>query len=159
MTPELEFDVFFKDEYAPMVRALTLAFGNRSLAEDAAQEGFSRALDRWSRVGMMHRPAGWVYVVALRYERRRLRGRSYSVQTDRRGQLDEAGAVLDRMTVMAMLDRLTPRQRRAIVLRYHADLPLKEISAALGCRVGTVKATLHQALSALRVSSTEEDLD
>ena len=56
----------------------------------------------------------------------------------------------------AMLAQLTPRQRQAIVLRYHADLSLGEVAEALGCRVGTVKATLHQALGRLRASSTVE---
>lgn len=157
MAPLFEFEVFFKDEYEPMVRALTLALGNRGTAEDAAQEAFSRALDRWSRVGMMERPAAWVYVVALRHERRQVRRLRHPMDSAGSEQVDEAAALVDRLDLTDMLDRLTARQRRAVVLRYHADLSLSEVAAALGCRVGTVKATLHQALGILRISSTEED--
>jgi Sigma-70, region 4 len=35
-------------------------------------------------------------------------------------------------------------------LRYYGDCSLDEIATALGCRSGTVRATLHQALKRLR---------
>lgn len=70
--------------------------------------------------------------------------------------VDGPDTVVDRVAVTALLGRLTPRQRQAIVLRYHADLSLREVADALGCRVGTVKATLHQALGRLRALSTVE---
>ena len=54
---------------------------------------------------------------------------------------------------------LSPRQREAIVLRYFADLALADIADAMGCAVGTVKATLHQALNAMRLELDEEDDD
>ena len=69
--PALEFEAFFKEEYEPVVRALTLALGDRPSAEDSAQDGFAKAFARWNRVGLMERPAAWVYVVALRHHRRR----------------------------------------------------------------------------------------
>ncbi len=37
-----------------------------------------------------------------------------------------------------------------VVLRYYGDCSLEEIATALGCRPGTVRATLHQALRRLR---------
>ncbi len=45
---------------------------------------------------------------------------------------------------------LAPRQRAMVVLRYYGDCSLEEIATALGCRPGTVRATLHQALRRLR---------
>ena len=52
---------------------------------------------------------------------------------------------------------LPPRQREAVVLRYLADLPLADVAEAMGCALGTVKATLHQALGSLRVELEEDD--
>ena len=52
---------------------------------------------------------------------------------------------------------LPPRQREAVVLRYLADLPLADVADAMGCALGTVKATLHQALKALRIEFEETD--
>jgi DNA-directed RNA polymerase specialized sigma24 family protein len=43
------------------------------------------------------------------------------------------------------------------VLRYLADLPLADVAEAMDCAVGTVKATLHQALATLRVEFEEID--
>jgi RNA polymerase sigma factor (sigma-70 family) len=56
------------------------------------------------------------------------------------------------------LDRLTGRQRAAVVLRYLADLPIAQIAIALGCAEGTAKATLHQALAILRIDLTGSEL-
>ena len=42
------------------------------------------------------------------------------------------------------------RQRAALVLRYYADLPDKEIAEVLGCRVGTVASLVHRGLERLR---------
>jgi RNA polymerase sigma-70 factor (sigma-E family) len=154
-----DFEQFFDAEYDPMVRSLTLALGDHDAAEDAAQEGFSRAHVRWAAVAAMDRPATWVYVVAVRYEGRRLRRHKRS-DIPQGGPLsgpDEATAVADRAVVFGLLAQLTSRQRRAVLLRYHADLTLDQIADALGCSVGTVKATLHQAVQRLRAIGLECD--
>jgi RNA polymerase sigma factor (sigma-70 family) len=56
-------------------------------------------------------------------------------QADKRRRLRDAVATL------------APRQRAVVVLRYYGDCSLDEIATALGCRSGTVRATLHQALN------------
>ena len=43
------------------------------------------------------------------------------------------------------------------MLRYLADLPLADVADAMGSAIGTVKATLHQALPSLRVELEEDD--
>jgi RNA polymerase sigma-70 factor (ECF subfamily) len=63
---------------------------------------------------------------------------------------DPIADVASHMAIMTALGRLAPRQRMAIVLRYHADLPIKQIARAMQCREGTVKSTLHTALAHLR---------
>ncbi len=149
---------FFDEEYQSVTRALTLAFGDRRLAEDAAQEGFSRALDRWARVRRMDRPSGWVYVAAFRYGRRQQRrGTPAPEEIIRGGSKDDTAALLNRLLVFDLLDSLTARQRSAVVLRYLADLSLEQVAEALGCRVGTVKATLHQSLEQLRRAGERDE--
>lgn len=155
----MDFEWFFGREYDHLVRSLTLAFGDRHTAEDAAQEGFSRAHLRWARVGAMDRPAAWVYVVALRYERRRIQrtAKTRPLPAESEPSADEAQSAANRITVFELLNGLTDRQRRAVVLRYHADLSQEQIAAALGCTAGTVKATLHQALQRLRTAAEERE--
>ena len=45
---------------------------------------------------------------------------------------------------------LAYRQRAAIVLRFYDGLPDAEVTAALGCRVGTVASLVHRGLAELR---------
>jgi RNA polymerase sigma factor (sigma-70 family) len=52
---------------------------------------------------------------------------------------------------------LTPRQRQVLVLRYWLDLDQQAIAETLGIAVGTVKATTHHAMTALRAALPEED--
>ena len=49
-----------------------------------------------------------------------------------------------------MLQRLGPRQRAVIVLRYWMDLTEHETAASLNCSVGTVKSQASRALATLR---------
>ena len=61
------------------------------------------------------------------------------------------------LSVREAIATLPPRQRQAVVLRYLADLPLADVADAMGCAIGTVKATLHQAMRNMRVELDEED--
>jgi RNA polymerase sigma-70 factor (ECF subfamily) len=48
------------------------------------------------------------------------------------------------------LATLPDRQREALVLRFFEDLSVEQTATAMGCAQGTVKATVFQALRALR---------
>jgi RNA polymerase sigma factor (sigma-70 family) len=50
----------------------------------------------------------------------------------------------------ATLADLPDRQREALLLRYFQELSVEETASAMNCAIGTVKATVHQALRALR---------
>jgi RNA polymerase sigma factor (sigma-70 family) len=49
-----------------------------------------------------------------------------------------------------VLADLPERQREAVILRYFEELSVEDTAAAMNCAPGTVKATVHQALRALR---------
>ena len=149
------FTAFFAEHYESVFRGLTVAFRDPQLAEEAAQEAFTRAYARWERVSGMERPAGWTYVVAVRVARSRRR----DLLAEPAGILDPhdvALEVVDRVTMQAAIDELSTRQRVALVLRHYADLPLDEIAEAMGCAVGTVKSTLHAAHTRLRVDLDDD---
>ena len=150
------FEAFFAEHFASVFRGLAVAFRDPLLAEEAAQEAFTRAYARWERVSSMDRPAGWTYVVAVRVARRRRR----DVVGDggrRAATRDVADEVADGVTMQAAIDELPPRQRLALVLRHYADLPLDDIADAMGCAVGTVKSTLHAAHTRLQVGLDDND--
>jgi RNA polymerase sigma-70 factor (ECF subfamily) len=158
-----DFDEFFFEHYPRVVGSLRLAGGELAEAEDAAQEGFAKAMTRWKSVSMMDRPATWVYVVAVREMRRRGRPREEPMDarpdSDDSAAPDHAGAVVAAATIERALSRLAPRQRLAIVLRFHADLTVAEVSQAMRCSEGTVKSTLHTALERLRVDLGDRGLE
>jgi RNA polymerase sigma-70 factor, ECF subfamily len=148
-----DFEAFFERHYGATLRAVSLAIGDSGRAEDLTQEAFARAFRRWSSVSKLERPMAWVYVVALNAERKRWRrDRQAREREPRAGSVpDVAGGVLSTIVVRDALDRLPPRQRAAVVLRYLGDLTVADIANVMGCAEGTVKATLHQALRNLRV--------
>jgi RNA polymerase sigma factor (sigma-70 family) len=149
------YEAFFDECYEQVRRALTIALADPVLAEDSAQDAFARAYVQWRAVSAMERPAGWVYVVALRGGRRQ---RSRRYQPDEPMPAPDAiGEMVEREALEEVLERLPDRQRIAVVLRYLADLPLVDVAAAMGCAVGTVKSTLHAALARLRVELDDID--
>ena len=56
----------------------------------------------------------------------------------------------ERSALITALQRLGPRQRAVIVLRYWVDLTEQETAVALNCSVGTVKSQASRALATLR---------
>ena len=157
-TTEDSFERFFEAEYAGICRALWLGLGDGCDPEDAAQEAFTRAFQKWNALSRLDRPATWVFVVAVREARRQQRRRNRVPPDSPRESehLDPAIGVASRLTIVAALGQLAPRQRLAITLRYYADLPVKQIARAMQCREGTVKATLHTALARLRTLPLED---
>jgi RNA polymerase sigma-70 factor (ECF subfamily) len=151
------FAAFYDDSYPSVCRALGVAFRDPQIAEEAAQEAFTRAYVYWRRVGRMERPAGWVYVVAVRHASRTARRRVDAVPSAVEAQaVDFADGVVEREALRLAIARLPERQRVAIVLRYLADLPLTDVAAAMGCAVGTVKSTVHAAVARLEADLGEE---
>lgn len=63
---------------------------------------------------------------------------------------------LGRADAAAFLQRLSPRQRAVIVLRYYDDLTEEQIADALGCSRGAVKSHSARALKSLRLQLERE---
>ena len=54
----------FREHFGRAVAALIRAFGDWDLAEEAVQEAFAVALERWPRDGVPRDPAAWIVAVA-----------------------------------------------------------------------------------------------
>jgi RNA polymerase sigma-70 factor (ECF subfamily) len=158
----IAFDEFYESYFERVARALVVAGAERDQARDASQEAFARALRRWRKVREMDRPDAWVYVVAMNqlrdHWRRAERRKERSADADD-GAGDNTSGVATRLSVREAIATLPPRQRQAVVLRYLADLPLADVADAMGCAIGTVKATLHQALQSMRVELDDQEDD
>src|SRR2546421_484367 len=68
----------FREEYGRVVAALVGPLGELGAAEEAIQDAFAVALERWPRDGLPPNPAGWIVTTARRaaidrWRRERLR--------------------------------------------------------------------------------------
>jgi RNA polymerase sigma factor (sigma-70 family) len=74
----------FREAYGQAVATLVRAFGDITLAEDAVQDAFVVASDRWPREGIPPNAAGWIVTTARRRAvdvlRRTARGRELHQQ-------------------------------------------------------------------------------
>lgn len=55
------------------------------------------------------------------------------------------------------LDKLDPDHKATFVMRFHEDMPIKEIAAAFGCSEGTVKSRIFYTLKKLAERMKEFD--
>ncbi len=148
----MEFDEFYRENYARIYRTMILAFRDPGISEEITQEAFYRALRRWSKVSKLTRPDAWTMVVALNCgrdgsRRQKLRETKAPLLTQDASDLVSGEArVDDQMAVIELLASVSPRQREMLVLRYIAQLSVAEIAIVMKCAEGTVKSTLHAAL-------------
>ena len=154
-----DFDGLFRTEYPRLVRALTLACGDREVAADVAQDAFLQAHRHWRRVSAYAEPAAWLRRVAVnrlanrRRSVRRLQGflargpqatagltvTSAAADADLAGSLDLRAAVA----------QLTSQQRLVVAFHYLLDLPVAEVARTLDIAPATVRSHLHSARHAL----------
>ena len=148
---EFSFAQLYQAEHGKVFRVTWAFCGDRGIAEDATQEAFVRALERWSRLREQPWVAGWIISTALNVARRLQRRRwSHWIEGApvRMGHEADAAGAVELWQVVRGLPR---RQREAVALHYLADLPVAEVARLMGCRAGTVKAHLAHAREALRV--------
>ena len=66
----------FREEYGRAVAVLVRIFGDIDVAEEAVQEAFTTALERWPAAGSPPSPAGWIITTARNRAIDRLRRES-----------------------------------------------------------------------------------
>ena len=131
-----------------------LLCGNIREAEDLVQDALVKVYSPRTTPlasvseGYVRRAILTIYLDIYR-RRRRWSGIKHLVGTDDRQDSPE-GAVSNQLDVAVALDKLTPRQRACVVLRYFEDLTVPQIADALGCAEGTVKRHIFDAHAALQ---------
>jgi RNA polymerase sigma-70 factor (sigma-E family) len=154
--PEAEgFAQFVEARERALQRTAYLLTGDWALAEDLVQTALARAWPRWERIQRRDDPEIYVRRVMVNtwatWSRRRWRGeRPSAAVPDSAATGDVAEEVTVRIGLREALGSLTPRQRAVLVLRVYDDLSEAQVADVLNCAVGTVKATMSQALAKLR---------
>jgi RNA polymerase sigma-70 factor, ECF subfamily len=146
------FEEFFLAEFPRLVSMLTAWSGDRSVAEDLAQDALVQAHRNWATVSALDRPGTWVRRVALNRSsnegRRRRRERVALSRLRADGDHEVVIPTAD-VQLWARVRALPATQRDATIMRYVDDLPLADIAAVLGCSDGTVKTHLQRARQTL----------
>jgi len=146
-----DFDDLYRASRQRLLGYVYALTGDLAEAQDAVQEAFIRAWQRWSTVRAHQDPEAWVRLTAARIaisRWRRIRGR---MRAHLRHGLPEPISPPDTHTVeiVAALRRLPEEQRLVLALYYLVGLPVKEVADEVGAPVGTVKARLSRGRTAL----------
>ncbi|MFF5174387.1 SigE family RNA polymerase sigma factor [Micromonospora sp. NPDC000089] len=146
-----EYDEFYRGSRQRLLGYVYALTGNLPEAQDAVQEAYVRAWQRWSTVSGYDDPEAWVRVVASRIAVSRWRSLRSRARAYRRHGAQESvpGPGTDTVAVVAALRRLPEEQRVALTLYYLLGMPVAEVARETEAPVGTVKARLSRGRTAL----------
>lgn len=145
--------------------------GTAEQAEDAAQEAFLRAYAQFQRYDPERPFKTWLFAIASHHcidvlRRRRmiwldidnepLAGHP-ALREPRLGPEDVALKHEYAADVQALLDRLPPKDRAAVVMLYWYNLSYQEIAVVTGATVSSVKSRLHRARVAMADAMRQND--
>jgi RNA polymerase sigma factor (sigma-70 family) len=146
---------FCEEQWPRLVGTRSFLVGDAGAAEDLAQEALARACQHWAKVRHMDLPGVWLNRVAVNLARSHGRRESTRTRFARRAAQpdNESADPTNVMLVRAAVRGLPDRERLALVLRYFADLSVKDAAAVMGCAEGTVKYLTHSAIQRMRLGS------
>jgi RNA polymerase sigma factor (sigma-70 family) len=152
------FQRFLDAERDVVWRFLVSAVGGAE-AEDCFQETFIAALRAYPRLRPDSNLRAWVLTIAQRkaLDAHRARARralpvAAVALAERGGSSPSAQdeALANDAPLWEAVGELPARQRSAVVLRYVADLPHRDIAVAIGCSEEAARRSLHEGLTKLR---------
>ena len=152
---EGDMDAFEQLVRRHQARALNVAYrflGDRTQAEDVAQDSFLKILDAAGRYRASAGFTTYLYTVIWRLcidTRRKRRPERLRFAEERANPGPNPGERLI-SKVREAVSRLAPRQRMAIVLKHFDGLSYRQIAQALGCTVGAVDSLLARGRRRLR---------
>ncbi len=156
----------FREEHGRAVAVLIRVLGDIDLAEDAVQDAFTTAVDRWPRDGLPPSPAGWIITTARNRAVDRLRREATRAQRHTESLLlhapDEAlhatleeGPVHDdrlRLIFTCCHPALSREAQVALTLRLLGGLTTPEIAHAFLVPEATMAQRIVRAKKKIRVT-------
>ncbi len=160
-------DRLFREEHGRVVATLIRVLGDFDLAEEATQEAFTAALERWPKTGVPANPAAWITTTArnraidrVRRERNleRKKGDLALIQVVEGGGEEcdmEASAISDdrlRLIFTCCHPALAPEAQIALTLRTLGGLRTPEIARAFLVSEATMAQRLVRAKKKIKVA-------
>ena len=158
--PASEIEDVFREQYGRAVSVLVRSFGDIDVAEEAVQEAFAAAVQRWPSTGVPPSPAGWIITTArnraidrLRREASREDRHAQAALLHARGEPAEEGAVRDdrlRLIFTCCHPALDTGVQVALTLRLLGGLTTAEIARAFLVPEPTMAQRLVRAKGKIR---------
>jgi RNA polymerase sigma-70 factor (sigma-E family) len=138
------FEEFYRGTRQRVMTFLYAMCGDRAEAQDAAQEAYVRAWQRWSAIAGYDDPEAWVRTVGYRLCASRWRKARNVLVAHRRHGAGPPGEPPseDTVALVRALRQLPAADREVVVLHHLLDLTVAEVAARTGVPTGTVKARL-----------------
>jgi len=140
------FTMFVRENQDRIRHALVAGFGVE-VGRDAAEEALVHAWQRWSKIGGMRNPAGYVYRVGHRMAQKMAHARRHPVVFP---EVESVNPVVAEPGLPAALGMLSPRQRSAVVTVHGYGLSQREAAELLGISRSSVQRHLDRGLAKLR---------
>jgi len=158
--PASEIERVFRREYGRAVAVLTRVFGDIATAEEAVQDAFTAAVERWPSAGLPPSPAGWIITTAR--HRAIDRFRRDASRDDRHAQamllraandpIEEDVVTDDRLRLIFTCchPAIAPAAQVALTLRLLGGLTTEEIARAFLVPPATMAQRLVRAKGKIR---------
>ena len=155
--------VLIKRYQKPLFNLMLRTTLNSEDALDLTQETFVRAYEKLDRFNPANRFFPWLYTIGLNLARdflRKKRVRESRLDEIRKNQHglsitsnpepNEVDEFLALNHIQEALATLPLESREAVMLRFHEDMPMKDVAKILGISVSGAKMRIHRALLKLR---------
>lgn len=156
-------DDWVRRHYERIRRSAWLLCGNGDVADELAQETFTRAIDQWHRFEGRSEVSTWLYAILFRLHGRRRRAAARGaerlkkwvdlVRSRPNTSQDPAAKLASKVwrdSLWAEVSKLPSRQQEVVILRFAEGFTFQQIADTCGCPLGTAKTRLHHALRRLR---------
>jgi RNA polymerase sigma-70 factor (ECF subfamily) len=150
----------FRAEYGRCVATLTRLLGDIGLAEEAVQDAFAVALEKWDETGPPHNPGAWIVTTArnratdrLRRESTREARHAQALLLQAPDEPEEVGPVRDdqlRLIFTCCHPALSPLAQTALTLRLLGGLDVPEIARAYLVPEATISQRIVRAKKKIR---------
>lgn len=173
-TSPLDFDRLVGQHQQRIYRILLGLVRNPDVADTLTQDCFVRAYEKRHSFRGEAAAGTWLISIAINLARDHARNRragfwrrllaspaeaqeaALASAADTRPSAEQRLLASEQVSrVWRIVEQLSPRQREVFLLRFAEEMPLEEIAVAAGMEIGTVKAQLSRAVSAVRKRAGE----
>jgi RNA polymerase sigma-70 factor, ECF subfamily len=150
-----EIDRVFREEHGRAVAVLVRLLGDIDLAEDAVQDAWAVAAERWPRDGVPPEPAGWIITTARNraIDRHRREARRGELEAESSRMRPETGDDELKLIFTCCHPALSTEAQVALTLRLIGGLTTPEIARAFLVSESTMAQRLARAKAKIRVAA------